>query len=236
MAELGLVARAGTLLGGQPIPIDVLYETDRARRLAATFKAAVEDTAYYQRAMWTADDLSAEVIDEYADVACLCRLRDRPDERAAVHDALFGTDPHNADLAAEVLGKEDEPSAAGDASAPRAVISDKGVVQRRRSVGHYLTLVEADPVVVASEAAYRAALWSPTEPRSDSHVAVGGQWVGLIAKDIWQEAICSVWSEFCRAGLASTRDLGHGLTWEETRAVAASLAGGPFQVLTSMPR
>lgn len=227
MVELGIVAKAGTLLGGQPIAIDVLYDTDRARRLAATFKAAVEGTAYYQRAMWTADDLSAEVIDEFAEAACLCRLRDRPDERAAVHDALFGADPPDAGLAAVVTGEEGEPSGADDAPPARAVIPEQGVVQRRRSVGHYLTLIEADPWVVASETAYREALWSPPEPRSDAHAVVAGQWAGLIAKDVWQEAICSAWSEFCRAGLARTRDLGRGLTWEETRAVTASLTGGP---------
>ena len=59
LVELGIVAKAGTLLGGVPIAIDVLYDTDRARRLAETFKAAVEGTAYYQRAMWTADELPA---------------------------------------------------------------------------------------------------------------------------------------------------------------------------------
>ena len=95
LVELGIVAKAGTLLGGVPIAIDVLYDTDRARQLAETFKAAVEGTAYYQRAMWTADELPAHVVDEYAEAACLCRLRDRPDERAAVQNALFGTDPEN---------------------------------------------------------------------------------------------------------------------------------------------
>src|SRR4051794_37120207 len=32
MADLGLVARAGTSLGGTPLPIDVLYTHERARR------------------------------------------------------------------------------------------------------------------------------------------------------------------------------------------------------------
>ena len=112
LVELGIVARAGTLLGDEPIPIDVLYDTDRAQRLASTFRAAVEHTAYYRRAMQMADDLPAEVIDEYAEAACLCQLRDRPDERAAVHDALFGTDPPDA---AVVTGEESEPSGSGDA-------------------------------------------------------------------------------------------------------------------------
>jgi len=139
LAELGLVARAGTLLGGEPIPIDVLRDTERAQRLASTFKGAVQHTAYYQRAMQMADDLPAEVIDEYAEAACLCCLRDRPDERAAVHDALFGNDPPDA---AGVSGESSELSGSRNAlSAVGSVFSQAGVVQRRRSVGHASALV-----------------------------------------------------------------------------------------------
>jgi hypothetical protein len=224
MAEFGIVAKAGTLLGGQPVPIDVLHDTGRAGRLAATFRDAVEHTAYYRRAMWTTGDLSAEVIDEYAEVACLCRLRERPDERAAVQEALFGTDPP----AAIAMTDKSEPSEAADGlPVIGTVFSEAGVVQRCRSVGHYLTLLDAEPGVVASEAAYREGLWSPLPPRSDSHALVAGQWAALVAKDVWQEAICSVWSEFCRVGLARTRDLGRGLTWDETCAAAAVMVGGP---------
>jgi hypothetical protein len=233
MAELGIVARSGTLLGDQPIPIDVLYDTDRARRLAATFKAAVEGTVYYQRAMWTNDDLPAHVIDEYAEVACLCQLRERPEERDAVHDALFGIDPAESRPTATVTGGEDAPIQ--DDQAPVAGFSEAGVVQRRRSVGHYLTLVDADAGVVDSEGIYRELLWSPPTPRSDGHALVGGQWAALIAKDVWQEALCSVWSEFCRSGLAHSRDLGRGLTWDETREVAASLVAGPPDLDAATP-
>ncbi|MFE2473704.1 hypothetical protein [Streptomyces mirabilis] len=227
MAEFGIVARAGTMLGGRPISIDVLYNTDRARRLASTFKSAVEHTAYYRRVMWTTDDLPADVIDEYADVACLCRLRELPEERNAVQAALFGTDAPDVEAPStvvgedrELLGVDDGPTAIGE------VFAEAGVRQRRLSVGHYLSLVDAAPSVVASEAAYRDALWSPPAPRSDAHAVVAGQWAALIAKDVWQEALCSVWSEFCRAGLTSTRDLGRGLTWDEVRRVAAGLATG----------
>jgi hypothetical protein len=233
MAELGIVARSGTLLGDQPIPIDVLYDTDRARRLAATFKAAVEGTVYYQRAMWTNDDLPADVIEEYAEVACLCQLRERPEERDAVHDALFGMDPADSRPTATLTFDEEVPIQ--DDQAPVAGFSEAGVVQRRRSVGHYLTLVGADARVVDSEGIYRELLWSPPTPRSDGHALVGGQWAALIAKDVWQEALCSVWSEFCRSGLAHSRDLGRGLTWDETREVAASLVAGPPNLEAATP-
>ena len=228
MVELGIVAGEGTLLGDQPIPIDVLYDTDRARRLAATFKAAVEHTAYYQRAMWTAADLTAEVIDEYAEAACICGLRERADERSAVHDALFGSDPPDTRPPATATSPVGGSPDADEGLPPiEAQFSEAGVVQRRRSVAHYLTLVNADPQVAVSAAAYREALWSPPASRSDGHAVVAGQWAALIAKDVWQEAICSVWSEFCRAGLARTRDVGRGLTWDETRAVGAGLVAGP---------
>ncbi|WP_307520096.1 hypothetical protein [Streptomyces umbrinus] len=224
MAEFGIVARAGTLLGGRPIPIDVLYNTDRARLLAGTFKSAVEHTAYYQRAMWTTDDLSADVIDEYAQAACLCRLRELPEERDAVHAALFAPDAEASSTVvgedSELLGVADGPTAIGE------VLSEAGVRQRCLSVGHYLSLLDAVPSVVTSETAYRDALWSPPALHSDAHAVVAGQWAGLIAKDVWQEALCSVWSELCRAGLTRARDLGRGLTWDEVRRVAAGLVAG----------
>lgn len=231
LADVGIVAKAGTMLGDQPIPVDVLYDTDRARKLAATFKAAVEHTAYYRRVMLTSGDLPAETIDEYAAAACLCRLRERPDERAAVHDALFGEDPPDAAPATD----GDSEAAKSAHQALPAQAAHAGVVQRRRSVGHYLTLLASDPEVVVSESAYRERLWSPPTPRNDAHALVAGQWAALQAKDVWQDAICSVWSEFCRAGLARTRDLGRGLTWEETRAVASGLTGGPPTVIGDEP-
>jgi hypothetical protein len=70
-------------------------------------------------------------------------------------------------------------------------------------------------------------LWSYPQPRSDGHALVAGQWAALIAKDVWQEVICSVWSQFCRAGLARSRDLGRGLTHAEVRDVASNMVDGP---------
>jgi hypothetical protein len=226
MAEFGIVARAGTLLGDQPIPIDVLYGHARARRIAEEFRIAVKDTVYYRESMWTNHDLPAEVVDEYADVACLCRLRERDSEREAVHDAIFGVDAP-ASAAPESHVSPAVSLEAGDTEAAKANSSGAGVVQRRRSVGHYLTLMRSEPAVVESEGAYREALWNAAAPYGDAHSVVAGEWAALIAKDVWQEVLCSVWSEFCRAGLARTRELGAGLTWDEVRVVAAGLTAGP---------
>jgi len=233
MIDLGLVARSGTLLGETPIPIDVLHDSDRARRLADTFRDAVRHTAYYKSAMLLASDLPADVIDEYAAAACLCRLPELPDELAAVHDALFGTDPPGGP--ATTAGNSATSPGAITGSADDAVEADGGVIQRRRSVGHFLTLVDARPAVAGSEHAYRDAMWEPVTGRNDGHARVAGQWAALIAKDVWQEAICSVWSEFCRQGLARGHAEGRGLTWEEAREVAAGLVTGLPRLDASAP-
>lgn len=44
LAELGLVARAGTLLGEKPTPIDVLLPGGRGPALAEAFRSAVSNT------------------------------------------------------------------------------------------------------------------------------------------------------------------------------------------------
>ena len=200
LAELGIVARAGTLLGDTPITVDVLYDTDRDRRLASTFRDAVAATEYARTWMLNTDPIPLDVLVEYARVACLCQLRERPAERAAVHDALFGEDPDARSVApAPIAHFEDVSPATEDGAAALATVAPgAAVTQRRRSVAHYLTLIDDNPRVVEDEGAYREALWSPTSYRSVDHERVAGQWAGLVAKDVWQDALCSVWSEFCR--------------------------------------
>lgn len=225
MAELGLVARAGTLLGDEPIPIDVLHDTERARRLVETFTSAVSKTEYVKHWMFTSDPLPAEVLEELAMDACLCQLRARPDERDAVHAALFTIDEHSA---AAVAGGDHEAKLDGFVGAPPLVLdAQAAVTQRRASVAHYLSLVDARPVVVDDESAFREMLWSPPSLRSQHHRVVAGQWAGLVAKDVWQDALCSIWAEFGQAGLNRTRASGDGLTWAETAELARSLVAGP---------
>ncbi len=224
MAEVGVVARAGTMLGDTPIPIDVLHQTERAERLANGFRSAVEGTEYFQRKlMLTSESLPASVIDEYAEVACLCRLQEFPDEREAVQDALFGTDPPEE----QPPPTEEADTTAGVLVSEGTALADAAVEQRRRSVGHFLSLVNQRPAAVDSESAYRDALWAPPELRNQAHGLIADQWAALVAKDVWQDAICSVWSDFCRAGLARSRAIGRGLTWDETREVALALVSGP---------
>lgn len=222
LAALGIAAKAGTLLGEQPIPIDVLYDSDRALQLAKAFRSAVKDTDYYQKWMWLDAELPAEVVDEYAEVACLCRLRELPDERDAVRRSLFSQDPTEGQL-----GDTGEEQLESDEESAEVSFSEENVKQRQRSFGHFLSMLEANPLVVSSESAWREGLWSPPPPRSQEHAFVADEWSALIAKDIWQEAICSVWSEFCRTGLSLTRELGRDLTRDEAKQMVENMVGGP---------
>lgn len=90
MITVGLVARAGTLLGDAPTPIDVLRpDSARARQVVAEYRDAVAETEYVHRYLGGDEPIPAAVVQDYAERACLCRLLDRPTEQAALHDALF---------------------------------------------------------------------------------------------------------------------------------------------------
>jgi len=204
MVSLGLVARAGVLLGDRPTPIDVLRTSSpRALRLAAEFRAAVEHTAYVRQWMGGDEPIPAAVIDQYAQVACLCRLDDRPDEQRVVHDALLSADP-------------DEDNG-----------HDEALPRRQQGVAHFLSLIEADPEVATSRSAFRRAAWKRGWVRGPTHQAVADRWAALIAKDVWQDALCSVWSDFCRRGLRRGRELGRGLTPAEIQQLTRDMLDGP---------
>lgn len=208
LIDFGIVARSGTLLGDQPIPIDVLRPTQRATELAHAFREAVQGTAYHSDWMVRDEPIPVEVIDELALVGCLCGLDANQLERAAIRAAIFETDPKGDETALE------EPPT-------------ETVTQRRRSIAHYLSIVRENPNVVRSEADYREALWRSADVDGEEPHMVAGQWAALIAKDVWQEALCSIWSEFCRTGLAATRDRGRGLSWDETREMTSTMVAGP---------
>jgi hypothetical protein len=228
LSDMAIVARSGTPLGDTPIPIDVLYPTPRARHLADTFRDAVDGTAYVKTWMFRSDPIPLDVLVEYASVACLCQLKERDDERDAVYDAFFGTDD-------DLLSESDEQleSVVADIDSTMPESEDvrhrtARVRQRRASVAHYLTLVQANPDIVDDSSAYREAFWAPPSSRSALHELVAGEWAGLVAKDIWQDALCSIWSEFCRSGLAANRAGGDdGLSWSQTQDLARAMVNGP---------
>lgn len=177
MIAFDLVAPAGTALGDDAVtPIDVLSRRDDARALAEQFESAIADTDYFNRFFTTTDPIPAEKIDEYAEVACLCRLDTFPEERQQIAEAILtAARPEDADA----------------------------VEQRRRSIAHYLTLLDHDPAVARDESAFRHALWEPSPARSQVHDDIADQWAALAAKDVAQEALCSLWTDFNRTGLAA---------------------------------
>lgn len=199
-----IVAGAGTLLGNQPIPIDVLYQSERAVNLAESFRSAVSHIEYYKKWMWNDDPIPAEVIDEYSASACLCLLPNLENEREAVFRAIFGSDS--------------KPSGNNASDFVQQSIEEQ-VLQRKRSVAHYLTLIDNTPSIVSSESQFREKIWDPPEARNPNQEFVSGQWAALAAKDVVQESICSVWFEFCDSGKKKTNELLRGLTWEETRQI-----------------
>jgi hypothetical protein len=224
LAEFGIIARSGTMLGETPIVIDVLRETERARTLADSFRDAISGTEYEQQWMLTTAPIPLDVLVEYARACCLCQLPHREAERQAISAAIFGTDEESQP--AMELPEADTPAESSDGLV--ILRASDAARQRLLSVGHYLSLVDAMPAVVDEQAAFRSAMWLPAEIRSEDHDIIAGQWAGLIAKDVWQEALCSVWSEFCRTGLSATRERdGRGLTWSETRELVHGLVDGP---------
>lgn len=119
MVAFDVSVPAGTPIGEATTPIDVLARRDIARMLANAFREAVADTDYYRRYWDSRDPIPAGVIAEYAEVACLCRLDEFTDERELVTTAML--EPPHEELAAAVQ-------------------------QRRRSLAHYLSLLDDQPV------------------------------------------------------------------------------------------
>lgn len=210
MITLGLVARAGTMLGEEPTPIDVLRpESLRARRVVEEYRGAVGETEYVRRFLGGDEPLPAAVVQEYAERACLCRLLDRPSEQAALQNALFTGEPG-------------------------ADVEDDTLSRRCASVAHFLGLVDSSADVAVDVYEFRHQLWAGDAVRGDAHQAVADRWAALAVKDIWQEAIASVWADFCRRGLDQVRELGRGLTPAEVRQLAADMLDGPPSIPTEM--
>ena len=176
MLAFDLAVPAGTPMGDAVTPIDVLSPREHARELARTFEEAVSGTDYMQRYWTTTDPVPVEAIEEFAEAACLCRLDRFSDERGLVHAALF-TAPH-----AEVEG---------------------AVEQRRRSFAHYLTVLDTDADVVQDNETFRQQLWEALHVRGDAHRDVSDQWAGLVLKDLFQDAACSLWTHLLRAAFAA---------------------------------
>jgi hypothetical protein len=179
MEELGLVIPAGwATVDGEPTPIDLLTPTARAQDLADGFESAVADTRWYREWMHGVDPIPAEVLQELAARACLCRLREFPAERAAIRTALL------------------------QAPSPERA---QPTEQRRRAFALALDGISRQPDVARSDVAFRRDVVSGFEanpaassPRGEAQA----QWGAMAMRECTQDAIASIWHHFCRAGLA----------------------------------
>jgi len=130
-----------------------------------------------------------DVLQELAEVACLCRIREFPEEQAAVHAALL-----NHPFFDEKIPGEGNPN-------------NQETEQRRRSIALLLKSLGDQPAIAMGtdpDGAFRHAIWRGFETtRTQQTIAAEtfAQWAALVAKDVMQEALSSVWAEFCWRGL-----------------------------------
>lgn len=199
LAELGLVARAGTMLGDTPTPIDVLIPDGRGPALADAFRSAVADTDYYNNHFTGLGPIPNDCLEEYSEVACLCRLDEYVEERDLIRQALFTSET-----------EELEPSAR----------------QRRRSFAVLLSAIKDDSAAATERPAFRSRVWEDflaREEMSEARSLVTSQWTALILKEYMQESLSAMWIDLCRAGLKHQPD--EGFTPEElTRLLRKKLA------------
>jgi hypothetical protein len=121
---------------------------------------------------------------ELAVAACLCRLPEHPGERELLYEAFF---------------------------APQAPSLTDPCEQRRRSFGLFLRELGRDGGVSDSDGAFRAAIWADFEQMlaaregQASHALANtlARWAALVAKEYLQEALYTLWWDFCRRGPAA---------------------------------
>ena len=206
LMDLDVVVPAGATLGETTTRVDVLVRSGHARAMATAFGEAIKDTAYAKQHMNGVDPVPIAVLRELAERACLCRLDEHPAETQAIRDAYFEqTRPDRAEQ----------------------------VEQRRRAFAVFLDQLDLHPEAAALDAAFRRGTIDAFHadpagagPRAEAHAA----WGALAMKECVQEAICSLWSEFCRRGLdAQEHD---GMTRRELREFITGqlAAAGSFKL------
>lgn len=205
LAEMNVVAVAGSQLGEEPTPIDVLRRDDRAEQLAATFRDACKETDYYKTYFMGNRPIPEAVLRDYADVACLCRLGEHHREMEAIRGLFFKATQESEEI-------------------PTAF--------RRQAFSLFLLLAERNAAVAASPDHHREAVWDAFAYRhlTESAYEPLARWAALIAKDWLQEAISSIWLEFCERGLAMQSSEGLSMA-EVQRLIRVDLvSGAPVRV------
>jgi hypothetical protein len=213
LEALGAVAPAGTPLGpeGTPTPIELLAQDELASELAETFHTSIESTEYYRSFERTADPIPRPVLEELAEQVCLCRLPYKVAEREAIRQLMF--EPRSNETVDEC-----------DA--------------RRRAFALFLSLVDSDPRVAYEDGEFWRGLIARfgIQPNEDSvQGRTAAAWGALAMKECAQDAICSIWVDFCRSGIAE-QGL-DGMNPGELRDMIERLASAPELALagTAIP-
>jgi hypothetical protein len=152
------------------------------------------------------DPIPLDVIRELAEHACLCRLGDHPAEQHAILNAYF--------------------EQAGEHRAEQ-------VEQRRRAFAVFLDQLDTRPGVATHDGDFRLGTIDALHANLTGEGAKAeayASWGALAMKECVQDAICSMWSEFCRRGLdVQDHD---GMTRSELHAFIADdlAAAGSFEL------
>jgi hypothetical protein len=186
LTDLGVVVARGTpTADGEATPVDVVMPGGLGERLAGTFRDAISDTAYYRKHLRSVErSVPTAALRELAVAACLCRLPEHPGERELLYEVFF------------------EPQAPNLANACE---------QRRRSFALFLRELGRDGGVSDSDDAFRAAIWADFEQKmaasqgqaSPALADTLARWAALVAKEYLQEALYTLWWDFCRRGPAA---------------------------------
>jgi hypothetical protein len=200
LEALGAVAPAGTPLGPEqtPTPIELLAQDDLARELAETFHASIQGTEYYRRYEQTSEPIPRPVLEELAEQVCLCRLPYRTAERDAIRRLMFE---------------------------PRSDETVEECAARCRAFALFLSLLDGNARVAEQDGEFWRGLIDRfhAQPNEDSvQGRTVASWGALAMKECAQDALCSVWVDFCRSGVAE-QGL-DGMTPEELRKMIERLA------------
>lgn len=93
MQSTGVVRTADKSIG---LPVDAVTPSVGAE-LAEAFRQSIVNTNYWRK-YFDSDEVPANIVEEYGNVACLCRLRDNPPDREPLVDIfLHGGHQHDAE-------------------------------------------------------------------------------------------------------------------------------------------
>lgn len=203
LKALGAVAPAGTPLGpeGIPTPIETLAQGDLARELAETFHASIEGTKYYRQYERSTEPIPRAVMEELAEQVCLCRLPFKQAEQDAIHRLMFE---------------------------PRSDTVIEECAARREAFAVFLSQVADNEESAFDDGEFWRSLIDNFHalPHEDSvRGRTAAAWGALAMKECVQDALCSIWVDFCRTGIRE-QEL-HGMSAEELRGMIDRLASAP---------